>query len=70
MMNLFVASAKEQEADTHADNKGRGYDDGKTVTKRPVVSGASREPRAPARVEIRVGFGLQWHQALTSARLR
>src|SRR5262245_37925318 len=70
MMNLFVASAKEQEADTHADDDGRGYDDGKTVAKRPTVSGASREPRSPARVEIRIGCGLQWHRALTSARLR
>jgi hypothetical protein len=69
-LNLFVASAKEQEAETHADNDYRGYDGDETLTKRPIVSSASREPCGPARVEIRIGFGWQWHQALTSARLR
>jgi len=69
-MNLFVASPKEQEANTDGNNDRHRHDDGHTVTKRPIVGGASREPGGPARVEVRIAFRLQCHQALTSARLR
>ena len=65
-MNLFVASPNEQQANTCDNNDHRGHDDGETVTKRPIVGGASREPRGPARVEVRNAFGLQCHQALTA----
>jgi hypothetical protein len=70
MMNLFVASAKEQYADTTGHNDARGQEEGEMVTKCAAMSGASRKPDGPMRVELGMLFQLQWHQTLTSARLR
>jgi hypothetical protein len=69
-LNLFFASPKEQQAQTRGDHDRRGHDHREAVTKCAIVGGAPREPRVPARVEVGIAFGLQWHQALTSARLR
>lgn len=68
IMSISSASPNHPGEHNHADGNRAWHQEREPAADRPIVSGPSRQPSDPTRVEIRISPGLQWHEALTSGK--